>query len=87
MLIVFAAGNSNSAGNYLPGAMGIEVVGVKLTNVKLPMELQQRLEKTTSFKTRIEEDAKEHQHNVLKLENGNYYVGKTDRGEKHSKST
>ena len=48
---------------------GIEVVGVKLTNVKLPMELQQRLEKTTSFKTRIEEDAKEHQHNVLKLEN------------------
>ena len=32
MLIVFAAGNSNSAGNYLPGAMGIEVVGVAATD-------------------------------------------------------
>ena len=32
MLIVFAAGNSNSAGNYLPGAMGVEVVGVAATD-------------------------------------------------------
>jgi hypothetical protein len=32
---------------------GVEVSGVKITDVQLPNELQKRLEKTTSFATRI----------------------------------
>jgi regulator of protease activity HflC (stomatin/prohibitin superfamily) len=50
-------------------AYGVEVVSVKITDVQLPRELQERLEKTTAFKTRIEEDEKLHEHNVMKLDN------------------
>lgn len=34
---------------------GIHMMNVKVTNVKLPVELQKRLEKTTAFQTKIEE--------------------------------
>jgi hypothetical protein len=34
---------------------GVRMMNVKVTDVKLPTELQQRLEKTTAFQTKIEE--------------------------------
>lgn len=49
--------------------MGVKVMNVKVTNVKLPSELQQRLEKTTAFQTKIEEAAKQHEAKKIILEN------------------
>jgi len=40
---------------------GIEIVNVKVTDVALPRELQARLESTTAFKTRLTEEAKNHE--------------------------
>jgi len=37
---------------------GVQILNVKVTNVKLPPELQQRLEHTTAFKTKMEEQEK-----------------------------
>lgn len=39
-------------------SFGVEITNVKITNVELPRELQQRLEKTTAFATRLAESEK-----------------------------
>lgn len=48
---------------------GVRMMNVKVTNVRLPIELQERLEKTTTFQTKIEEAAKKQENTVLMLEN------------------
>jgi len=48
---------------------GVQVVNVKITDVFLPRELQQRLEKTTSFKTRIAEEERNHNYVLQQLNN------------------
>ena len=48
---------------------GVRMMNVKVTNVMLPRELQERLEKTTTFQTKIEEAAKVQENTVLLLEN------------------
>lgn len=46
---------------------GVTMMNVKVTNVKLPDELQLRLEKTTAFQTKIEEAQKQHEaHKIIK---------------------
>jgi len=37
---------------------GVQIMNVKITDVKLPHELQERLERTTTFKTKMEEKEK-----------------------------
>lgn len=49
--------------------LGIDVRNVKITDVSLPQELQQRLEATTAFKTRIKEEEKNHEHRLQQLAN------------------
>ena len=51
------------------GMFGVEVVNVKVTDVQLPRELQERLEKTTAFQTRLKEEAKNHEYTLLQLTN------------------
>jgi len=34
------------------GPFGVDILNVKITDVALPRELQERLEKTTAFRTR-----------------------------------
>ena len=51
------------------GQFGVEVVNVKVTDVQLPRELQERLEKTTAFQTRLKEEAKNHEYTLLQLTN------------------
>jgi len=46
---------------------GVKILNVKVTNVKLPLELQQRLEHTTAFKTKMEEQEKSHENQVRVL--------------------
>jgi uncharacterized membrane protein YqiK len=48
---------------------GVEIMNVKITDVQLPRELQQRLEKTTSFATRILEQEKNHNFSLQQLKN------------------
>ena len=48
---------------------GVRMMNVKVTSVKLPQELQSKLEKTTTFQTKIEEAAKQQENTVLMLEN------------------
>jgi regulator of protease activity HflC (stomatin/prohibitin superfamily) len=48
---------------------GVRMMNVKVTNVMLPRELQERLEKTTTFQTKIEEASKHQENTVLILEN------------------
>mmetsp|Transcript_45358 Transcript_45358/g.58141 ORF Transcript_45358/g.58141 Transcript_45358/m.58141 type:complete len:426 (-) Transcript_45358:216-1493(-) len=48
---------------------GVEIMNVKITDVQLPRELQQRLEKTTSFATRILEQEKNHSFSLQQLKN------------------
>lgn len=48
---------------------GVEILNVKITDVQLPRELQQRLEKTTSFATRIQEQEKNHSFSLQQLKN------------------
>ena len=48
---------------------GVEVLNVKITDVFLPRELQERLEKTTAFATRIAEEEKNHNYAVQQLTN------------------
>lgn len=47
---------------------GIQIMNVKITDVKLPRELQLRLEKTTAFKTKMGEQEKSHENRVRVLE-------------------
>jgi len=49
--------------------LGVNVQSVKVTDVALPEELQQRLESTTAFKARIIEEQKNHEHRLQQLEN------------------
>jgi hypothetical protein len=51
------------------GEFGVRMMNVKVTNVMLPNELQERLEKTTTFQTKIEEASKHQENTVLLLEN------------------
>lgn len=43
---------------------GVKILNVKVTNVKLPEQLQNRLEHTTAFKTKMEEQEKSHENQV-----------------------
>jgi len=46
---------------------GVQILNVKVTNVKLPRDLQERLEHTTAFKTRMEEQEKSHENQIHAL--------------------
>lgn len=48
---------------------GVDVLNVKITDVQLPRELQQRLEKTTSFQTRMLEAEKNHHFQLQQYKN------------------
>eukprot|EP00904_Undaria_pinnatifida_P009746 jgi/Undpi1/5901/HiC_scaffold_2.g01175.m1 len=43
---------------------GVQVMNVKITDVELPSALQQRLERTTAYKTKIEEHEKAHENRL-----------------------
>ena len=43
---------------------GVDIKAVKITNVALPNILQERLENTTSFKTRLTMQSKNHEHTI-----------------------
>ncbi|KAL7479853.1 hypothetical protein ACHAW6_005573 [Cyclotella cf. meneghiniana] len=47
---------------------GVQIMNVKITDVKLPPDLQERLEKTTAFKTKMSEQEKIHENRVRVLE-------------------
>lgn len=47
---------------------GVQIMNVKITDVKLPPDLQDRLEKTTAFKTKMSEQEKIHENRVRVLE-------------------
>lgn len=47
---------------------GVQIMNVKITDVKLPSDLQERLEKTTAFKTKMSEQEKIHENRVRVLE-------------------
>mmetsp|Transcript_32007 Transcript_32007/g.95873 ORF Transcript_32007/g.95873 Transcript_32007/m.95873 type:complete len:348 (+) Transcript_32007:280-1323(+) len=47
---------------------GIQIMNVKITDVKLPPDLQSRLERTTAFKTKMGEQEKSHENRVRVLE-------------------
>eukprot|EP00592_Proboscia_alata_P026270 CAMPEP_0194447816 /NCGR_PEP_ID=MMETSP0176-20130528/129218_1 /TAXON_ID=216777 /ORGANISM="Proboscia alata, Strain PI-D3" /LENGTH=414 /DNA_ID=CAMNT_0039274719 /DNA_START=21 /DNA_END=1265 /DNA_ORIENTATION=+ len=49
---------------------GIQVMNVKITDVKLPQELQTRLERTTAFKTKMGEQEKTHENRIRVLQDG-----------------
>ena len=49
--------------------LGVNTHTVKVTDVSLPVTLQQRLEATTAFRTRITEEQKNHEHKLQQLEN------------------
>lgn len=51
--------------------LGIDVRNVKITDVSLPKELQNRLEATTAFKTKIKEEEKNHEHRLQQISNDN----------------
>jgi len=50
-------------------SFGVEITNVKITNVELPRELQQRLEKTTAFSTRLGESEKNHKFSLQQQKN------------------
>ncbi|CAM9895390.1 unnamed protein product [Ectocarpus sp. 12 AP-2014] len=43
---------------------GVQVMNVKITDVALPSQLQERLERTTAYKTKIEEHEKAHENRL-----------------------
>eukprot|EP00588_Corethron_pennatum_P027460 CAMPEP_0194315118 /NCGR_PEP_ID=MMETSP0171-20130528/11929_1 /TAXON_ID=218684 /ORGANISM="Corethron pennatum, Strain L29A3" /LENGTH=323 /DNA_ID=CAMNT_0039070799 /DNA_START=479 /DNA_END=1450 /DNA_ORIENTATION=- len=47
---------------------GVQIMNVKITDVKLPKELQERLERTTAFKTKMEEQEKSHENRMRVLD-------------------
>eukprot|EP00978_Attheya_sp_CCMP212_P026287 scaffold86142_cov51-Attheya_sp.AAC.2 len=47
---------------------GVQILNVKITDVKLPIDLQKRLERTTAFKTKMGEQEKSHENRVRVLE-------------------
>mmetsp|Transcript_4025 Transcript_4025/g.5270 ORF Transcript_4025/g.5270 Transcript_4025/m.5270 type:complete len:343 (+) Transcript_4025:3-1031(+) len=48
---------------------GVTIINVKVTDVSLPKDLQDRLEKTTAFRTKITEEQKNHEHALYQLTN------------------
>ncbi|CAM9611177.1 unnamed protein product, partial [Heterosigma akashiwo] len=44
---------------------GVQILNVKITEVFLPAELQQRLERTTAFRTKMEEAEKQHENKIV----------------------
>jgi regulator of protease activity HflC (stomatin/prohibitin superfamily) len=50
-------------------SFGVEITNVKITNVELPRELQQRLEKTMAFSTRLGETEKTHRFSLQQEKN------------------
>merc|ERR1711998_165383 len=46
---------------------GVVIRNVKITSVALPRDLEKRLEDTTAFKTRIDEEAKVHENSIRVL--------------------
>lgn len=51
------------------GPFGVDILNVKITDVALPRELQERLEKTTAFRTRLEEEEKTHNFAMQQIKN------------------
>ena len=47
---------------------GVQIMNVKITDVTLPPDLQDRLERTTAFKTKMSEQEKSHENRVRVLE-------------------
>lgn len=47
--------------NSTMAVFGVQILSVKITDVRLPAELQSRMERTTAFKTKIEEAEKSHE--------------------------
>jgi len=47
---------------------GVRIINVKITDVVLPQQLQDRLESTTAFKTRLGEEEKNHENRVHVLQ-------------------
>mmetsp|Transcript_31007 Transcript_31007/g.37844 ORF Transcript_31007/g.37844 Transcript_31007/m.37844 type:complete len:420 (+) Transcript_31007:126-1385(+) len=47
---------------------GIQILNVKITDVRLPKALQERLERTTAFKTKMAEQEKTHENRIRVLE-------------------
>mmetsp|Transcript_40098 Transcript_40098/g.45637 ORF Transcript_40098/g.45637 Transcript_40098/m.45637 type:complete len:412 (+) Transcript_40098:122-1357(+) len=47
---------------------GVQIMNVKITDCQLPGQLQQRLGRTTAFKTKLEEQSKIHENKVRVLE-------------------
>eukprot|EP00816_Leptocylindrus_hargravesii_P007862 CAMPEP_0196825052 /NCGR_PEP_ID=MMETSP1362-20130617/92831_1 /TAXON_ID=163516 /ORGANISM="Leptocylindrus danicus, Strain CCMP1856" /LENGTH=430 /DNA_ID=CAMNT_0042205421 /DNA_START=506 /DNA_END=1798 /DNA_ORIENTATION=+ len=54
--------------NSKTAAFGVQVMNVKITEVVLPRELWQRLERTTAFKTKLGEQEKTHENRVKVLQ-------------------
>lgn len=64
---------------------GVRMMNVKVTDVKLPPDLQSRLEKTTAFQTKIEEAAKTQENKKLLIENDSVKKIEALRKENHRK--
>jgi len=62
----FAAGMLNTMKSKMQ-KYGVDISNVKITDVQLPTELQQRLESTTAYKTKLEEQEKAHENKVREL--------------------
>lgn len=54
--------------NSKTNTYGVQIQNVKITDVKLPIDLQKRLERTTAFKTKMGEQEKSHENRVRVLE-------------------
>jgi regulator of protease activity HflC (stomatin/prohibitin superfamily) len=54
--------------NKISTFYGVRCLNVKITDVRLPVDLQNRLEKTTAFKTKLSEQEKTHENRVRVLD-------------------
>ncbi|CAN0150885.1 unnamed protein product, partial [Hapterophycus canaliculatus] len=61
------AGEMLDALRAVLGLFGVQVMNVKITDVALPAQLQERLERTTAYKTKIEEHEKAHENRLTVL--------------------
>jgi len=58
--------------NQKTAQYGIQIMNVKITEVILPRELWQRLERTTAFKTKLDEQEKTHENRVKQLNDSHF---------------
>lgn len=58
--------------NQKTAQYGIQIMNVKITEVILPRELWQRLERTTAFKTKLDEQEKTHENKVKKVNDSHF---------------